>query len=357
MARKIRAGLLVLLLAGASGLLADPVLTRPETVADRIIIYPDHRNPKLFYYVPTRLSLSQSFGQPNFFFYKYVYVKDQEAVSPRTTTGGVLTLSVEFGDETEILKREKGPQFEFRPVPVETIDISLSYTGLESKEEKQETEEGKQALGRNKILWTGKSFTFPLSAASASYLWKIYEEKKAAGLSVECDFSYGGYDLDDEGKLKPGERDGRLSLEIPVSMEKHPELFKVINLAQKFSFNYRKLSVICFDFVNGLNGQVVKMTVEVESTTARGQKDVKSAVFSADSQPQHNLEFNVPEARGGKYRYRITRVYADGRSERSDWQEGDNAFLDLSSYELVIKDEGCIKEEGSVLKMLLITGK
>ena len=42
------AGLLVLLLLiGTTGLLADPVLTRPETVADRIIIYPDHKNPKL----------------------------------------------------------------------------------------------------------------------------------------------------------------------------------------------------------------------------------------------------------------------------------------------------------------------
>ena len=173
MAKKMKAGLLILMLAGASVLLADPVLTRPETVADRIIIYPDHRNPKLFYYVLTQLGLSQSFGQPNFFFYKYVYVKDQDAVSPRTTTG-VLTLSVEFGDETEILKREKGQQFEFRPVPVETIDISLGYTGLESREEKQETEEGKQALGRNKIRCTGKSFTFPMSASSASYLGKIY---------------------------------------------------------------------------------------------------------------------------------------------------------------------------------------
>ncbi len=317
---------------------ADPVLTRPETVAGRIIVYPDHRSSKLFYYVPTRLRLSETFGKPNFFFYKYVYVKDQGTDEPRTTAGGVLTLSVEFSDETEILKREKGEQFEYRPVQVETIELSLSYTGLENLENQEKTSEEKKTLGSNKILWTGKSFTFPLSAASASYLWKIYEEKKAAGLSLECSFSYGGYDIDQEGKLQPGERSGRLSLEVPVSMEQTPDLFQVINLAQKFSFNYRKLSVICFDFVNGLNGNMVKMTVEVESTTARGQKDTKMVTFSADSQPQYNLEFKVPETRGGKYRYRVTRVYADGRSERGEWQEGDNAFLDLSTYELVIKE-------------------
>lgn len=329
----------VLLLAlAASNLLADPVLTRPETVAGRIIIYPDHKNPKLFYYVPTELRLSRAYGQPNFFFYKYVYVRDQAEKEPRTTAGGVLTLSVEFGDDSEILKREKGPQFEFRPVPVEAIEISLSYAGLEAEKEKDEGRVEKKALASNKVLWTGKSFALPLSRESASYLWKIYEEKKAAGLSVEVSFSYGGYEINDQGQLQPGERSGRLSLDVPVSMDQYPELFKVINLAQKFSFNYRKMSVICFDFVNGMNGDTVKMTVEVESTTARGQKDVKSVFFSADSQPQYDLEFNVPEAKGRKYRYRITRILADGRSVRGDWQEGDNAFLDLSSYELVIKD-------------------
>ncbi|MGQ9801195.1 MAG: hypothetical protein ACUVRL_05985 [Candidatus Saccharicenans sp.] len=334
-----KVSLLVLMLAVATNsLLADPVLTRPETVANRIIIYPDHKNPKLFYYVPTELRLSQSFGQPNFFFYKYVYVKDQGQEGLRTTAGGVLTLSVEFGDESEFLRKEKGTQFEFRPVPIETMEISLSYTGLEGEKKEEEAPTNSRALASNRILWTGKSFTFPLSRESASYLWKIYEEKKAAGLSVEGSFSYGGYEMNDEGQLQPGERSGRLSLDVPVSMEQNPELFKVINLAQKFSFNYRKMSVICFDFVNGLNKEVVKMTVEVESTTARGQKDVKSVVFSAETQPQYDLEFNIPEAKGGKYRYRITRILADGRSVRGDWQEGDNAFLDLSSYDLVIKD-------------------
>jgi hypothetical protein len=339
LAGKKAAGLLVLLLLqGLVGLVADPVLTRPETVANRIIIYPDHQSSKIFYYVPSSLRLSQTFGQPNFYFYKYVYVRDQGGDTPRTTAGGVLTLAVEFGDDTEFLKKEKGAGFEYRPVPVESLEISLSYTGLEKKQD-QEDSTDKKSLGSNKVLWTGKSFTFPLSRESASFLWGIYEEKKASGLSVECSFSYGGYEINEEGKFQPGERSGRFSLDLPVSMEKNPDLFQVINLAQKFSFNYRKLGVICFDFVNGLNGNMVKMTVEVESTTARGQKDTKMVTFSADSQPQYNLEFNVPEAKGGKYRYRIIRVYADGRLARSDWQEGENAFLDLSSYELVIKND------------------
>lgn len=321
--------------AGAAVLRAEPVLTRPETVAGRIIIYPDHRDPKLFYYVPTGLALSQTFGKPRFFFYKYVHVKEDAAEGPRTTAGGVLSLAVEFGDETAALKESKGPGFDFRPVPIETLEIALSYTGIEGDAAAPE----KKELASNRVLWAGKNFTLPLSRESASYLWKIFEDRKAAGLSVECSFSYGGYDLDEEGKLKPGERSGRLSLAVPVSMDGQPDLFKVINLAGKFSFSFRRLSVLCFDFVNGAAGDLVKLTAEVEIRTARGQRDFKTVSFSAGSEPQVDLEFNIPEARGGKYRYRLTRFHGDGRSERSEWQEGDSAFLDLSTYDTVIKDE------------------
>jgi hypothetical protein len=326
--------LALLMVSGQAALLADPLLTKPEIIAGKIIIYPDHRTPKLFYYVPTGLVLSQTYGQPRFFFYKYVYVKEDAPEGPKTTAGGVLTLSVEFGDETETLKAIKGTGFEYRPVPIETIDIVLSYSGIEGEEAGAEEKE----LASNKVLWTGKNFTLPLSRESASYLWKIFEDKKAAGLSVECSFSYGGYELDEEGKPQPGERSGRLSLAVPVSMENNPDLFKVINLAEKFSFNFRRMSVLCFDFVNGTSNNLVKLAVEIEIKTARGQRDFKIVTFASGTEPQQNLEFNIPEAKGGKYRWRATRVYADGRSERSSWQEGDNAFLDLSTYELNIRE-------------------
>jgi len=326
--------LLFLMILAPAGIQADPLLTRPETVAGKIIIYPDHRTPKLFYYVPTSLILGRTFGQPRFFFYKYIHVKEDSVEGPKTTTGGVLALSVEFGDDTETLKALKGPGFEYRPVPIETLDAVLSYTGIEAEEAAVE----KQELTSNKVLWAGKNFTLPLSSSSASYLWQIFEDKKAAGLSVECSFSYGGYELDEEGKLQPGERAGRLSLAVPVTMDDNPDLFKVINLAEKFSFNFRKLTVLYFDFVNETNGDLAKLTVEIEITTARKQRDFEVITFARGTDPQVDLEFDIPEAKGGKYRWRATKIYADGRSEKSGWQEGDNFFLDLSSYELTIKE-------------------
>lgn len=321
-----------LALAGvlASGLFADPLLSKPETVEGRILIFPDHKAPNVYYYVPAGLALVRSFDRPQFFFYKYVYVKADAPEGPQTIAGGVLTLAVEFADETEALRKGKGTGFEYRPVPVDKLTCVLSYTRLEAEGAEAEKEE----LAKKELLWTRKSFTLPLGRASASYLWKIFEDAKATGLSVECEFTFRGYEFDDEGKLKDGERDGRLSFAVPVSMAADPGLFKLVNLADKVSFNYRRMSVLCFDFVNGTNGEVAKITAEIEILTAKKQRDFKTVAFQAGSEPQVDLEFDIPEARGGTYRYRVTRIFSDGRSEKSEWKAGGEMFLDLSTYDI-----------------------
>src|SRR4030065_248538 len=83
-------GFLAFLGSSASGLFADPLLTKPETVGGRILIYPDHKAPNVYYYVPTGLALVRTFDKPQFFFYKYVYVKADAPEGPRTIAGGGL---------------------------------------------------------------------------------------------------------------------------------------------------------------------------------------------------------------------------------------------------------------------------
>lgn len=330
----VAVGLLLLAAGGGSALRADPLLSRPETVGGRVLIFPDHRAPNVYYYVPAGLALARSFDRPQFFFYKYVYVKEDAPGGPQTIAGGVLTLTVEFADEAEALRKAKGAEYEFRPVPIEELTCALSYTRIEPEGGGEKTEE----LAKKKLLWARKSFTLPLGRDSASYLWTIFEDAKATGLSVECEFGFKGYELDDEGKLKDGERSARLSFAVPVSMAADPDLFKVVNLSDKVSFNYRRLSVLCFDFVNGTAGKTVKLGVEIEILTAKKQRDFKTVAFSAGSEPQADLEFDVPEAKGGTYRYRLTRTFADGRSEKGEWTEGGDMFLDLSTYDIVDKD-------------------
>jgi hypothetical protein len=304
-------GFLAFLGATSSGLFADPLLSKPETVGGRILIFPDHKVPNLFYYVPAGLALVRSFDKPQFFFYKYVYVKADAPEGPQTIAGGVLALAVEFADETETLRKTKGAGFEYRPVPIDKLICVLSYSRLEPGD----PEEKKEELAKKELLWTRKSFILPLGRDSASYLWKIFEDGKATGLSVECEFTFGGYEIDDEGKLKDGERDHRLSFAVPVSMADDPGLFKLVNLADKVSFNYRKMSILCFDFVNGANKDVVKITAEVEILTAKKQRDFRTAAFMAGSEPQVDLEFDISLDQGFRRRPFGERLMEAGRGD------------------------------------------
>jgi len=61
--------------------------------------------------------------------------------------------------------------------------------------------------------------------------------------------------------------------------------------------------------------------------------------FSKDSETQQDLEFDIPEKKGGTYRYRITSIFQDGRIQRDEWQQGNDFYLDVSEYEILIKDK------------------
>lgn len=317
--------------------ISQPFLSKPEILAGNILIYPDINQSNLIYYVPSRLSLIQTYGQPQFFFYKYIYVKQKAEGAPQTIAGGILTLGIEFADDSEALRQLKGETLIYRPVSIEKINCQLNYESLESFEEKGEEQERK-TLGKRELLWTRKNFTLPLSRASAQFLWQIFQENKATGLTIECEFEYKGYELDSEGKLVEGIRRARISFPVPVTFKDNPNLFKVINLSEKINFNYRNLSILCFDFVNRLNDSIAKIMVEIEIITARRQRDLKTVYFSADSDPQVDLDFKIPEPKGAKYRYRITRIFIDGKAERGEWLDGDEMFLDISTYEISEKE-------------------
>jgi hypothetical protein len=323
---------LLILSGGCLTVHADPLLSQGKIIGEKIMVFPDHAIPNVFYYVPTGLELTQAYGRPQFFFYKYVYIKSDPSGETERMAGGVLTLSVEFRDESTELKEMMGRNLEFKPIPVDELKCSLNYSVFDGEEKKEEE------LSQRKAPWTKKNFTLPLSRKTAPYLWEIFQGEKALGLSMDCEFTYSGYELK-EGKYEEAQRIDRMAFPVGVSMTEYPDLFTVINLANKVSFNYRHMTVLCFDFVNETNPDVIRKTVEIEIQTARGQKDFKRIYFSKDSETQQELEFDIPEKKGGRYRYRVTMILKDGRTQKSEWQEGDDFYLDVSEYEIVVKDE------------------
>lgn len=330
---KIFGAAFFLIFAGMSpAVFSDPILNQGRMLDDRIMIFPDHVSPKVFYYVPVQLKLTQSYDKPEFFFYKYVYIKPDSSEETERMAGGVLAFSVEFSDETGKLKEIMGEEYVFKPVQVESLRCVLNLSVLEGEEAREEE------LARQEFPWTKKNFTLSLSRMTAPYLWEIFKEEKTLGLSLDCDFSYSGFELK-EGKYEEAKRSDRLAFPVTVSMQEYPELFQVINLAEKGSFNYRRMEVICFDFANAVNQDLMRKTVEIEIETARGQRDFKRIDFTEESEVQQVLEFDIPEKKGGTYRYRIIQVFHDGRSQRSEWIQGDDYYLDVSEYEIIVKDK------------------
>ncbi len=311
---------------------ADPLLSQGKIIGDQILVFPDHSLPNIYYYVPTKLNLSQSYDKPQFFFYKYVYIKPDASGEMERMAGGVLALSVEFSDESAKLKEMMGQNLEFKPIPVEELKCVLNYSVFDGEEKKEEE------LSQRKAPWTKKNFTIPLSRKTAPYLWEIFENEKSLGLSFDCEFTYSGFELK-EGKYEEAQRTDRMAFPVGVSMKEYPDLFTVINLANKVSFNYRHMAVLCFDFVNEINPDILRKTVEVEIETARGQKDFRRIYFSKESDTQQELEFDIPERKGGTYRYRITQIFKDGRTKRGEWQQGDDFYLDVSEYEILVKND------------------
>ena len=311
---------------------ADPLLSKGRIIGDRIMVFPDHATPNVFYYIPTGMDLTQAYGKPQFFFYKYVYIRSDSSGETQKMAGGVLTLSVEFSDESAELKKMMGESLEFKPIPVEELKCVLNYSVFEGEEKTEEE------LSQRKTPWTKKNFTIPLSRKTAPYLWEIFEGEKALGLSMDCEFTFSGYELK-EDKYEEAKRTDRMAFPVGVSMAEFPDLFKVINLANKVSFNFRYMTVLCFDFVNQTNPDVIRKVVEIEIQTARGQRDFKRIYFSEDSETQQDLEFDIPEKKGGTYRFRITSVLKDGRTQRTEWKEGNDFYLDVSEYEILVKDE------------------
>ncbi|MEW5807311.1 MAG: hypothetical protein AB1756_08210 [Acidobacteriota bacterium] len=320
---------------------ADPVLNQGRTVGDKIVIFPDHRNPKVLYYVPAELNLSQSYGKPQFFFYKYVYIKQDGTAGSRRTAGGVLSLSLELSDEKAILERVIGKGIEFKVVPIERMKCVLNYSPVgdagTAGEGAKESNEGTEKLAERETPFTKKSFTLPLNRETASYLWTIFEEKKSLGLSVDCELTFCGFEVD-EGKYVEAMRTDRISFPVTASMEQYPDLFKVIDLANKVSFNYRTLTVLCFDFLNDTDPDALKKSVEVKIETAKSQKDFRTVSFSKNTDPQQELSFNIPEKKGATYQYRVTTVLKNGMARKGEWNTGSDSYLDISEYEILAGD-------------------
>lgn len=282
---------------------------------------------------------------PNFFLYKYIAVKTAEFnIDPKTPSkGGRLSMTLHMPalsrDKIALWQSIKGSGAVFLPLPASAMNLKLLLTEVNAGGADTTT------AGERNAPFTTESVGVGLSAESTTLLWSALEKKGNLGLIADVTLSTPGFDFQQtsEGKweYKEASRTDRFSVPLDISRDEFPSLFAVINLAQKTSFRYRSMKVMCFDFANETTEGLARVSVEVEITTGRGQSERQTAVFTPRSDPEAALNFKVPERKGGTYRFRVTRIMEDGTTTVDPWMPGDDAVLDVTRYEI----EGTIPAE------------
>jgi len=314
-------------------------------------LYPDYEEEGLYYFTPEIELGGRMAGGAAFSFLKIVGTN--ETAGDEASLGGMLAFTLAQRDpgaaRAAQWKRAIPSASRFLPLPAKRLRADVLLHRLEG---------GPVQIGRNDAPWSERTFRIPLSGVDASKLWKELDGSHGYWLSVEIELDTPGFEGGPQALLEidalaegpidmgvpeaPGTEPGpdrftrtdRFSVPVHVNRRSHPDAFKLVNRDEKKSFTYRSLSVSCFDWVNELAGDVWRIVVEIEVRNERDQRRIETVAFEIDTDPQVDLYFSVPEARGSSYRYRTTHHPNEGEALETDWMSGDAAYLDVSRYEL-----------------------
>jgi len=358
--------LLVALLCGHAAAL--PLLTVGETI-EGLVIYPDDKEARVFYYVPGRIELAETAGTPQFSFRRMRYVGTKLMGDQGTFRGrGDISFTVRFENLSDkvakahrVLKRTRHRRAVLLPIPVDTIEADLVYsvieggdvqqgetlaTGLWAEPPTEPTTEGPSA-GQ----WESKSFTIALNPRTTQLMWQAYEEdavllslnyavvaKGVSDLDVlpleaqrrldELRRQIEG-DKDDGEQFEPTEIELEAisrtvqsgALQIAVLPDEHPECFRSVDLDAEMPAGYVFLEVYCYDYQNDPDTTIAKKTVEIRGYgIARGRPKVKvSFRRSTPDETVQSVRFELAVDLDKGYEYRIVDYDDEGTVTKRDW--------------------------------------
>jgi hypothetical protein len=331
--------------------LASPVLAKPDLDAAEARggyqVFPDHRSPRVFYYAPTSLRMSVSGGKPDFHFSRNRYAgRSVTGDSGEWRSRGVLSFAVEvdagedkFKALAEGLRRDKGRAVDLQPMPVSGFDSHLTYVVIDSQDGQNEEGEVKGGVTEEEpapILrgWRKRRFTIGLQRRTTELFWDAFGEDRLV-LSLAYNWRLAGVHRGEDGHWQDATRDLAGELAIRMSRRQYPGLFSKNDLNQTISAEYRKLAVQCYDFIDGLAGDIDTVRVSLRSPTINGFDEEREAIFTrGDAEYQVEVAFDLPRDPTQPLRYRVIRESPDGKEEGPWIRHEGNVFetsLDVST--------------------------
>ncbi len=289
-------------------------------------VYQDHIESSLWYISPSRPFLKiKEDKSPDYGLSIYRYLG-------RKGTGdagdfwvkGVLTFGIdrskESGLNTEIRKalRDKGISSpRLKSMPVSASKVTLIFSDHE-----QTFETG--------LRWKSGIMVIPLNKENAEILWGAVEKGQTL-VSVAFEETLTGL------KKKGDEWQSAFTplsftMSVEMEMSAYPDHFRKIDLGGTMKVGYTGIDLFCFDFAENLNENLYAKMVEI-AIPSTGRDLVESFTFKEGGDYSTRIEFKLAKDLDRPYRYRVTRIFKDGREETSQWlQKSGETLLDITEY-------------------------
>ena len=342
-----RLAVVLALVCGASAA-AWPIASESENLAG-LRVYPDHEDPALWWYLPDRLELVESAGEPMFRFERYNYSGTAATGDRGTVWGkGILTLRVRFVPaaeavaraKTQLSRRSRRP-IGLQPVGIEKVESVLLYASAFEGGPAGDLGEGSWGNGGGADRWIERDYMLGLTPETAQMLWDTFHDD---GLAMSLGYSLAGKAVSYRPQRDPftGEVEeleaavvtlSGDTLAIRVSPEECGPCFAETQLDAEIPAEYPFLEARCYDFSSGLAPSDLGLViVEVRAMAVSGDRVLERVQFEPGSPATAEVHFEFAVRLDAGYEYRVVRVYEDGHTEADEWAAADgfHGILDVS---------------------------
>lgn len=334
--------------------IADPNLNQRFEI-DGVTLFPDQSKSGLFYYAPLGLRIAHRDGKPIFAYNVFRYVGRHETGDAGVfRVRGVLTFDAVRIENTDLLRKvlnklhKRRVNARLQPAPIKKFRSKLIYKTIEG-DSKPDHSNNTQSSNNNGVIeggiskpidvdqegnWEERGFTIGLKPKTTELFWDNFANNRLQ-ISLSYDWKLLGVvpDEAEKGNWRVKTIDDTDTLPIEVSMRDYPSLFKRVETWQKLDMGHTNVVVLCYDFINEVVTDLYSVSVDVMFRTLRNQDYVETVKFtSSDDAFEKQISFRLAKDIDEGYKYRIHRIYKDGRVDTTAWKEFKGQQLDVTIY-------------------------
>ncbi len=309
-----------------SSLWAQPDFSIYRQVGD-LRAFSDHKDRSIWYLAPPppRLAVDED-GAP-------AYSLDIYAYQGRKATGDqglfwqkiILSLSFERSWPPEskerlrrALRNEFGKGITLKTLPIQGARVRLLFAD--------------RVYERHlKVRWRPERLVLPLDDYLGALLWEAAKRGQVL-ISLDVEEESFGFKRQKDQGLVQTRYSWHWVLPVLFDFNRYPQKFRLHDLGAKLARAYTQIDVFCLDFVEQTLPGLYLTIVEI-GFPVRGRLLLKRVRFQEGGDYHQKVIFPLAHEVDKPYRFRIIRIFSDGSTKESPWQERyGERLLDVTFY-------------------------